>query len=283
MKIHYECIACAVNQAQKIVEMSTPDLKKRREAMVFFGRRIGEFFEESSVPATDGGRLFLELYSFLGDDDPFRDYKRRSTELAAKVATDIGDVEDFGRALKLAIAGNVIDFAVGYDPEKIGEDILRMTEEELYVDESNELFEELGRAKSLLYLLDNCGEIYFDKLFLELIRKLFPGLTIYVAAKEGPIINDATVEDLREAGFEELANVVSTGSCLPGAPMEYVSKEFKEIFRKVDVVIAKGQANFETLSDLKDSRIFFLLKAKCRPISRELNVPQGSLVCIRGA
>ncbi|NJE00040.1 DUF89 domain-containing protein [Thermococcus sp. LS1] len=283
MKIHYECIACAVNQAQKIVEMSTPDLKKRREAMIFFARRIGKFFDESSVPATDGGRLFLELYRFLGDDDPFRDYKRRSTELAAKVAADIGEVGDFGRALKLAIAGNVIDFAVGYDPEKIEEDILRMAEEELYVDESDVLFEELRRAKSLLYLVDNCGEIYFDKLLLGLIRKLFPGLNIYVAAKEGPIINDATVEDLREAGFEELAHVVSTGSRLPGAPMEYASKEFKEIFRKADVIIAKGQANFETLSDLKDSRIFFLLKAKCRPISRELNVPQGSLVCIRGA
>ncbi|NJE84931.1 DUF89 domain-containing protein [Thermococcus sp. CX2] len=281
MKIHYECITCAVNQVQKIVEMSTSNLEKRREAMVFLAKQIGEFFNEDSVPATDGGMLFLELYKFLGNDDPFKEYKRRSSELARKVAKDIGTVDDFKTAMRLAIAGNVIDFAVGYDPEKIEEDILRMAGEELYIDESDVLFRELEKARVLLYLVDNCGEIYFDRLFIETIKRLFPGLEVYVAAKEGPIINDATVEDLLEAGFDRFSHVISTGSRLPGTPLEYASENFIELFKRADVIIAKGQANFETLSELRDSRIFFLLKAKCSPIARELNVPKGSAMCIR--
>ncbi|NJE75409.1 damage-control phosphatase [Thermococcus sp. ES12] len=282
MKIHYECIACAVNQAQKIVEMGTEDVVQRKKAMLFIAKKLGEFFNEDSVPATDGGRLFLELYEFLRNDDPFEEYKRLSTELARDVVSDMGRVNDLKTALKLAIAGNLIDFAVGYDPRKAEEDMLRLTSGELYIDHSSELFSELENARSLLYLVDNCGEIYFDRMFIERIREEFPGLKVYVAAKEGPIINDATVEDLREAGFDEIAEVVSTGSRLPGTPLEYASPGFLRLFERVDVVIAKGQANFETLSDLKDPRIFFLLKAKCTPISRELGVPKGSLVCVRG-
>ncbi|NJE30595.1 DUF89 domain-containing protein [Thermococcus sp. 18S1] len=282
MRIHYECIACAVNQAQKIAEMSTEDFEKRRRAMLFVARKLGELFSEDSIPAVSGGILFLELYRFLGDDDPFNGYKETSTRLARKVARDIGVPKDFKAALKLAIAGNVIDFAVGYDPSKMEEDIFGVTGEELRVDHSDELLRALENAGVLLYLTDNCGEVYFDRLLLEFIRRRFPGLRIYVAAKDGPIINDATVADLLEAGFNEFAEVISTGSRLPGTPLEHSSGEFRRIFNAADVIIAKGQANFETLSDLGDSRVFFLLKAKCPPIARELGVERGSLLCVRG-
>ncbi|WP_338064612.1 ARMT1-like domain-containing protein [Thermococcus indicus] len=117
---------------------------------------------------------------------------------------------------------------------------------------------------------------------LEFIRGRFPDLRIYVAAKDGPIINDATVGDLLEAGFDRFAEVISTGSRLPGTPLEYASEEFRGVFNAADVIIAKGQANFETLSDLRDRRVFFLLKAKCPPIARELGVEGGSLLCVRG-
>ncbi|NJE00688.1 damage-control phosphatase [Thermococcus sp. JdF3] len=282
MRIHYECIACAVNQAQKITEMSAGDFEKRRRAMLFVAGKLGELFGEDSIPAVSGGMLFLELYRFLGDDDPFSGYKETSTKLARRAAGDLGVPGDFKTALKLAIAGNIIDFAVGYDPSKIEKDIIGVTGEELSIDHSDELLRALENAGVLLYLTDNCGEVYFDRLLLKFIRGRFPGLRIYVAAKDGPIINDATVGDLLEAGFDEFAGVVSTGSRLPGTPLEYASEEFRRIFNAADVIIAKGQANFETLSDLGDSRVFFLLKAKCPPIARELGVERGSLLCVRG-
>lgn len=278
MRIHHECIACAINQCQKIVEMGLFEEYSRRDAMLFSLRRASELFSTDSIPAVAGGLLFLDLYKAIGNDDPFQKYKRLSNEIARELVGHFRD-SDLGTALKLAIAGNVVDFSVGYDPQKLEDDIKQVVSESLAIDHSNELFDRLKCAKTLLYLVDNCGEIYFDRLFIEKLRENFPNLRIIVAGKEGPIINDATVDDLVEAGFGEVAEVVSTGSRLPGAPLDHVSETFLEIFRSADVVIAKGQANFETLSETGDPRIFFLLKAKCPPIAREIGVPIGSLLC----
>ncbi|GAB6135995.1 damage-control phosphatase [Thermococcus prieurii] len=279
MKIHHECVACAINQCQKIVEMSLSDESPRRNAMLFSLKRASELFSEDSIPAVVGGLLFLDLYEFIGNEDPFREYKRVSNEIAKELAGHFEN-SDLKTALKLAIAGNVVDFSVGYDPKRLEEDIRRVLDESLLIDHSEELFERLKRAGTLLYLVDNCGEIYFDRLFIEKLREEFPDLKIIVTGKDGPIINDATVEDLLEAGFGEIVEVISTGSRLPGTPLDYVSEEFLEVFRSADVVIAKGQANFETLSELNDSRVFFLLKAKCSAIAREIGVPMGSLLCL---
>ena len=281
MKIHYECFACAANQCQKIVEMGTEDLELRKKGVIEAARLMARI-NEDSIPAVFGSEVFLGVYRVIGNDDPFRAYKELSNRLAEKIVSDLeGEEIDLKTALKLAIIGNVIDFAVGYSPERIEEDVKAMLGEELHVDHSDELFERLGRAKTLLYLTDNCGEIYFDRLFIEKLKGAFPHLEIYIAGKEGPIINDATVEDLRRAGFEELGKVVSTGTRIVGVPLDRVSEDFMAIFERADVIIAKGQGNFETLSEIKDGRVFYLLKAKCRPIARELNVPLGSMVCMR--
>lgn len=281
MEIHYECFACAANQCQKIVEMGTDDLELRKRGVIEAAKLMARI-NENSIPAVFGSEVFLGVYKVIGNDDPFKDYKELSNRLAEKVVSDIEKEEiDLKTALKLAIIGNVIDFAVGYSPERIEEDVKAMLGEELYVDHSDELFERLEKAKALLYLTDNCGEIYFDRLFIRKLKEAFPHLEIYVAAKDGPIINDATVEDLERAGFEEFTEIISTGTRIVGVPIDRVSSEFREVFEKADVIIAKGQGNFETLSEIKDDRVFYLLKAKCRPIARELGVPQGSMVCLR--
>lgn len=281
MKVHYECFACAASQCGKIVEMGTDDLELRKKGVIEAAKLMANISEDS-VPAIFGSEVFLGVYKVIENEDPFREYKELSNRLAEKVVEDLEKEEiNLKTALKLAIIGNVIDFAVGYSPEKIEEDVKAMLNEELYIDESEELFGALKNAKSLLYLTDNCGEIYFDRLFLKKLKEAFPHLKVYIAGKEGPIINDATVEDLKRAGFEELGEVISTGTRIVGVPLEGVSEEFRAIFENADVIIAKGQGNFETLSEINDGRAFYLLKAKCRPIARELNVPQGSMVCMR--
>ncbi|WP_297090762.1 ARMT1-like domain-containing protein [Thermococcus sp.] len=248
MKIHYECFACAANQCQKIVEMGTDDLGLRKRGVIEAAKFMARI-NEDSIPAVFGSEVFLGVYRVIGNDDPFRKYKELSNRLAEKIVSDLVEEEiDLKTALKLAIIGNVIDFAVGYSPERIEEDVKAMLGEELYVDHSDELFDRLGKAKTLLYLTDNCGEIYFDRLFIRKLKDAFPHIEVYVAAKDGPIINDATVKDLERAGFGEFARIISTGTRIVGVPLDRVSEEFKEVFERVDVIIAKGQGNFETLS-----------------------------------
>ena len=281
MRIHYECFMCIADQCQRIIEMSTDDLEKRKKAAVFAAKLMSKL-KEDSISGIVASEIFSELYKFLGVEDPFKEYKERSNELAKKV---LGSIEknldiDLKTALKLSIVGNIIDFAVGYSLEKVEEDIIQLINEELYIDNSKELFDRLKDAKILLYLTDNCGEIYFDKLFLKKIREEFPNIEVYIAGKEQPAINDATVEDLRDAGLQEVGEIVSTGFGIVGVPFDRISGRFKEIFENADIIIAKGQANFETLNELGDDRIFHLLKAKCKPIARELGVPQGAILCI---
>ncbi|OYT33217.1 hypothetical protein B6U96_16760 [Archaeoglobales archaeon ex4484_92] len=237
MRIHYECFMCIANQCQRIIEMTTDDLEKRKTAAVFSAKLMGKL-KEDSISGIVASEIISELYKFLGIEDPFKEYKERSNEIAKKILED------------------------------------------LYVDNSEELFKILKHARVLLYLTDNCGEIYFDKLFLKKIKESFPDLEIYIAGKEQPLINDATVNELRAAGLQEVGEIISTGFGVVGVPLDRISGRFKEIFDSADVIIAKGQANFETLNESNDRRIFYLLKAKCMPIARELRVPQGAMLCI---
>jgi len=270
------------NQCQRIVEMATQDMDIRRRAMILAAKLLAKEYNENAIPAIAGSLIFLELYKFLGNDDPFIEYKLKSEEMARKVADIIKRKLklDFELAVKLAIIGNVIDFSVGFSPEDLEEEVEKMLKDKLYIDDSKELFEEVKRAENILYITDNVGEHYFDAILIEKIREI-SNAEVYIAGKEGPIINDATVEDLKRAGLEKLGKVISTGTRIVGVPLKLVSREFMEAFNKADVIIAKGQGNFETLSEINDSRIFFLLKAKCPAVARELKVPKGALVCMR--
>ncbi|AFK23035.1 damage-control phosphatase [Pyrococcus sp. ST04] len=282
MKVHYECLTCMANQCQKIAEMATNDLNLRREAMFLSARLLAREYHRDAIPAIAGSLIFLELYRFLGNDDPFREYKEKSRNIAKKVVEILRKklLIDWKTAIKLAIIGNVIDFSVGFSPEDLEKDVEKMLYDKLYIDESEELLKTAKEAKIILYLTDNVGEHYFDMILIEKLKEVSDA-EIYVAGKEGPIINDVTVEDLERDGFKEIAKVISTGTRIVGVPLGQVSEEFKEIFRRADLIIAKGQGNFETLSEIKDERIFFLLKAKCPAVARELRVPQGALVCKR--
>ncbi|AEC51079.1 hypothetical protein PNA2_0162 [Pyrococcus sp. NA2] len=279
MRVHYECLTCMATQCQKIVEFATEDLEKRKEAMIFAAKLLAREYRKDAIPAIAGSLIFLELYEFLKNDDPFKEYKQKSERNAKKVVEILRErlKIDFKLAVKLAIIGNVIDFSVGFSPDELEREVEKMLKEELYIDDREELLKEIKKAKNVLYLTDNVGEHYFDAILVEKIKEVSEA-KVYIAGKEGPIINDATIEDLRRAGFE---NVISTGTRIVGVPLNMVSEEFREVFEKADVIIAKGQGNFETLSELEDERIFFLLKAKCSAVARELNVPRGSLICAR--
>ncbi|MFP4242836.1 MAG: damage-control phosphatase ARMT1 family protein, partial [Chitinispirillaceae bacterium] len=132
----------------------------------------------------------------------------------------------------------------------------------------------LNSASRILFLCDNAGEIVFDRFLMESM----PREKIICAVRGKPVINDATMEDARETGMTDLVKVVSNGSDVPGTFLKSCSPGFREIFENADLVIAKGQGNFETLSEVKQKKIFFLLQVKCPVISRDVGFPVGTFL-----
>ncbi|MBN1559694.1 DUF89 family protein, partial [candidate division KSB1 bacterium] len=179
-------------------------------------------------------------------------------------------------ALRLAIAGNVIDYGPQHQLD-LWETIERVLRTPLAVDDSEALRRELSASKQLLYIGDNCGEIVLDRLLLETIAHP----NVWFAVRGGPALNDATLEDALTVGIDQLARVITTGDDAPGAVWETASSEFKDVFQASDVVIAKGQGNLESLMDVKHN-IYYLLVAKCELIAARVGAQRGDFILRHG-
>ena len=185
--------------------------------------------------------------------------------------------DPFVTAVRLAIAGNVIDFGLRRAEEEVylSEAVRDALGHPLAVDDTGALRRALEHAGRVLYIGDNAGEIVFDQVLIEnLPNALRPTFVV----RGIPIINDVTLEDAAEVGMEEVADVVSSGSAVPGTIIEEAPPEFRRLFDRADVVIAKGQGNYETLSGSRKRNLFFLLKAKCPVIAAHIGCELGGMV-----
>ncbi len=177
-------------------------------------------------------------------------------------------------AVKLTVAGNIIDYGAHTQPADITLKIKELIELPFTIDHTKELLSKIKKAESVLYLGDNAGEIVFDKLLIEFLQH--PDLTYAVRGK--PVINDVTYEDAGFVALDQVCNIVSNGFDAPSTLLDYCSDEFLEMFNNADLIISKGQGNFEGLMHVDYKSIYFLLMAKCDPIAKMLGVRKGSLV-----
>ena len=276
MKTMLDCVPCTLRQLLEASRLSVNDEEMHARIMDEVLNQIRDFRSYPTAPMLNRA-MHRIAYQFTGIEDPYRQVRERDTEAALKLYPMLKQFAAQGgaslqRAVKIAVTGNVIDSAVG-----TGGDIERCVEQELAkpfaVCETEELERRIKTARTLLVVGDNAGETVFDRVLLETL----PHLDITYAVRSGPALNDVTMEDALAAGLGECARVISTGCDLPGVSLDEVSEEFLKIFREADIVISKGQGNFETLED-SGRDIFFLLKAKCSAISRRLEVGQGEYV-----
>jgi uncharacterized protein with ATP-grasp and redox domains len=177
-------------------------------------------------------------------------------------------------ALRIAVAGNFIDFGTTEQVDlKAG--LEKILDQDFAIDHYGELRDSLERSERVLMLGDNAGETVFDRVLIEELGK-----PVRYVVRAAPMINDATREDAVMAGIEGVAEIVSSGCVAPGTIRRFCSPEFWQELRETPLIISKGQGNFEGLSD-EALPIFFLLKAKCRAVAREVGVPQGSILLLR--
>lgn len=287
MEFHYECLWCHVNQAQRVAEMVGVD-QATKEGLI---RQVLSHLSEMPYEGSNPGlmeKTWQIITQTLRTDDPYKDVKRTFNDQMLLVYGSLQegllkDRNPFEKAIHLAVEGNIIDFGAKhhFSKDTTMAKLLSSEKECFALDETAELYKQLSKAKTLLYIGDNCGEIVMDKLLIRVIKDIFPNLAITFAVRGRNILNDVTLEDALQVNMAEFAEVIDNGSGAPGTELTLTSDAFNRRFNKADVMIAKGQGNFESLCDLHRPNLFFLFMAKCEAVANEVGVPLMSKLCCR--
>lgn len=260
--------------------MASNDEKKIREIINNFSQMIPEIDLNMTAPQiTEGIQDMIKRE--IGVKDPYKRYKEDHIKKALNVYSKVKEIIEkadntIEAALVMAATGNSIDAGVNLDVD-INSIINYAINDGFTYSDIEEFNEELkkGKGVKLLIIGDNSGEAVFDKLLIEELNKY--GVDIVYAVREEPILNDVTMVEAKEIGLDKVCHLISSGSRAPGMLIDEASKEFMNFYNKADIIISKGQGNYEALSDEKRS-IFFLLRAKCNVIAREFGLSEGSLI-----
>ena len=276
MKISYECGPCFLRQAREAMDLSTDDENLKMETMEEIFKYLGGVCKEGTNSNKTGSMMHKIIKQKTGCADPYYREKIEGNEIALKYLPDVKEIlkEDSSleNYVKIAIIGNILDFGAFTLDDDIESVIKSSLKKELTIKDIDEFENSLKTHDKVLYMVDNTGEIVFDKLLLEKIKQY--NLDITIAVKSEPILNDACMPEALDAGLDEFGKIVEIGCGTVGYVDSEISDEFREIFNSHEFVISKGMGNYEGLTeiDLSDKDIYFLLCAKCNTISRDIGV-----------
>ena len=276
MKTSIDCLPCFVRQTLDAARRATHD-PAVHEALLREVLRWMSEMDFSISPPELAQRIHRRLRKITGVEDPYQEEKKAHNRLALECIPDLEKTvqqsdDPLLTATRISIAGNLIDLGAksGLKDTEILDAIEHATRHPL-VGKTDPFRTAIQQAESILYLADNAGEIVFDRL---LIEQLGPE-RVTVAVRGKPILNDATRIDAKTAGLDDLVRIIDNGSDAPGTLLNECSEEFKNCFEQADLILAKGQGNFETLSD-DPHNIFFLLNVKCPVVANQTGVPVGT-------
>lgn len=291
MKTYLDCIPCFYKQALVASRKSGADEILQKEIMDEVARIIPAF-PLSRPPVEMARDIYGMIRERTGVEDPYRSEKLESNRMAMEIFPELRrrvarSEDQLLAAVELAIAGNVIDYVSrdAIDLEGKISEILNREEKSIQRESSRDFDierfrKELAKAEKVLYLADNAGETAFDRILLEQIKDTGRNKDIVYAVKDRPIINDAVVEDALFCGIDKAARVISSGSDVPGTVLSFCSDDFMEFFRGSDIIISKGQGNFEALSGTS-APIYFLFLVKCPVIARHAGCALGDVILRR--
>lgn len=282
-RISSYCIGCLI-QAQEKTIRNEKDERKKTEYMKALCRMIGEADDHISVPVLVAENTKL-LKSYFGITRDYTKEKQEYNDLMLSYENKIwerilGASDSFMEALKYARVGNYIDFgAVNVQQDQLHMLLEKVEADTVDLKEYEHLCDDLEKGKHLVYLTDNCGEIVLDKLFIKMIQKKYPQLKISVIVRGEDVLNDATYEDAQRVGLTDLAEVLPNGCDTAGTPLEYVSPKIRSLIEKADVIIAKGQGNFETMNQC-GLNVYYMFLCKCKWFEMRFQLKQFDGVLI---
>jgi damage-control phosphatase, subfamily I len=282
LRTYLECVPCLVRQTLEAARHGSREETVHKKVL---GRVLASLARAdlSQPPPVLGGVIHRTVREITGDPDPYAEAKTRFDLMMLELLDSFRRLVEISdspleTAVRLAIAGNIIDFSVNAAPNS--SDIRNGVKESQSLPLSAVSVRQLGdavtRARNILYLGDNAGEIVLDRLLIEQL----PHERLAFVVKGAPVINDVTLLDAETVGMSELVEVIDNGSDVPGTFLPFCSPSFRERFDRADLIISKGQGNYETLSEVPKT-IFFLFKAKCPVITTDTGMEPGSLVLMK--
>lgn len=275
MKTYLDCIPCFFKQGLRAARISGLNDKEQKKILDGIAKVIPNIPLEASPP-----EIAMDIYKVIkevsGVEDPFKEVKNRYIDFALNLYPHLKNLvanskDPLLSSIRIAIAGNIIDFGVG-DDFNIEETLKETMSDDFALLDYEEFKNSLLKAETVLYIGDNAGETIFDRVFIEEMNK-----DVYYAVREEPIINDVTEEDAIHSGLGEVTKIISSGCSAPGTILSLCNKEFLKIFNDAGLVISKGQGNYETLSEV-EREVYFLIKAKCPVIARDIGINEGDIV-----
>ena len=276
MKIYLDCYPCFIRQALHASRLAGGSSTQQHQVVIKTMTLLGKLLPGITPPemACKVHRIVREEISAT---DPYEKLKHASTQAALKIYPElkqlVADSKDpLDTAIRISIAGNIIDFGIAEYHHDLSETVEKVLKQQYDIDHGEIFRSELQSADHVLFLADNAGETVFDRVLIEQLQ-----IPVVYVVKGAPTLNDATIEDALAAGVDAAAGIVNNGTDAPGTILSMCSSEFIDIFQAAPLIIAKGQANYESLSST-DSKVFCLLQIKCPVIAKDIGAPVGGIV-----
>ena len=264
-----------MNQALRAGRIATKNEEKIKKLLDEVGLMIKDIPMENTPPET-GAIIYRKIYEITDNNDPYKEIKAKNIShalhLYPKLKQKVDESDDrLLTAIRLAVAGNVIDLGISKE-FNITKDVEKLLHQEFAIFDYELFKKELEKTDEILYIGDNSGEAVFDKILIEEIGK-----PVTFVVREIPIINDVTKKEAKQIGIDKIAKVISSGTTAPGTILDLCNDDFIRKFKNADMIISKGQGNYEGLSNIYRS-IFFLLKVKCPIIARNVGVKENDII-----
>lgn len=282
MKITPTCVPCLLNRIIFEAKQSSDDEKIQTQVIKNACTMLGELYDPHECSAVIATQIHKKTYDILNNQDPYETLKMQSNQIASSLVPMIKKriqtaKDPLKTAILASIVGNTLDFGIqgaSKNPDELKEVFDEIFAEGLGYDDTKILFSILKNCQTLLYFTDNCGEIVFDSLVCQQLKQRFPQLSITLIVKGKPVLSDATLKDAKEFGFDEIVDeVLTTGGFAVGVNLSFVSSIVKKKIEEADLILCKGMANYESLSETNIRPIVYLLRSKCEPIASSMQVP----------
>jgi damage-control phosphatase, subfamily I len=276
LKTYFDCYPCFLRQALNAARLSEADVGQQRSVLQKTLSLL-QNIPSGVNPPEIGYQVHQIVSDIVGKDDPYRETKKFCTQQALKLYPKLKSLvqqsnNPLEMAIRISIAGNIIDFGVSDQIADLWETVERVVKQPYAVDHFAAFMACLKTATFALYLADNAGETVFDRVLIEAMP-----IPVVYAVKSSPFVNDAIMQDALAAGLDTCATLISNGAQAAGTVLSLCSETFRKHFEDAPLIIAKGQANYETLSDA-GPKVFCLLQVKCPIIGLDLQLPVGSII-----